>query len=76
VVDSLPIVVPVGIRGSPEDVGDVAPVSPRAGNCGNQSRPLSAGHRDGDLLAFLNAANQIRRVLTQLTQTNDFQFDG
>jgi hypothetical protein len=48
VVDRLPIVVPVGIRGSGEDVGDVAPLSPRPGNCGNQSRPWLAGHRDGE----------------------------
>ena len=70
-VDRLPIVIPIGIHGPHEDLGNTVPVPPRSRIRGNQSRPGAASHRDRDLCALLDAANQIRSVLTQFTQADD-----
>jgi hypothetical protein len=64
VIELVAIYVPCGIPRAIEQFGHVGPLPPRARCSGYEFRAGSPSHGDRDLLAVLNATDELGGVLT------------
>lgn len=63
---------PVGVFGTVEHLGDLSPGAPLSGVCGDEARTRTTGDCDGDLFPGLDAPDKVGGVLAEFPEAYTF----